>query len=99
MAIKPEIVEMARCDAQELGSISALHVDAHALNGPTCAPPSGTAPRSRRCVVIRVPPRNLLDVHHLIARSVGGTHSFDTSGDALCRGTTERCISASSHLG
>ena len=89
VAIGPEIVEMALCDAQHVGSI-----DTHVGSPGTTADPE-QAPRAtqdipparRRKVMLRdkgccvVPGcRNSLfvDVHHVELRSEGGTHDEDT---------------------
>jgi 5-methylcytosine-specific restriction endonuclease McrA len=78
LPVEPEIVEMAKCDAQELGNVSVPHVGAHATQA---IPPALRRRVLRRdhghCVVPGCCHGTFLDVHHLMARSEGGAHKFD----------------------
>ena len=84
LPVEPEIVEMARCDAQELGNVSEPHVGAHATQS---VPPALRRQVMRRdhgrCVVPGCSHGTFLDVHHLDLRSEGGAHTFDNLV-ALC---------------
>jgi hypothetical protein len=77
--VRSDIVEMAQCDAQQLGRISA-HV------GETIRASQSVPPRTRRevmrrdggrCVVPGCRNSLFLDIHHLRLRSEGGGHDPD----------------------
>jgi hypothetical protein len=83
--VEPEVVEMAACDAQQLGRLDQKPVDAHA--GDHAAPlPRATQtipPAIRRhvlrrdhgrCVVPGCRHATYVDLHHLVARAEGGQH-------------------------
>jgi hypothetical protein len=78
LLVEPEIVEMAKCDAQELGSVSGPHAGAHATQAIPPALRRRVLRRDHgRCVVPGCCHGTFLDVHHLMARSEGGDHDVE----------------------
>ena len=85
--VGPEVVEMAACDAQELGHVSGAHVGdpAHVGNAQVRArqdiPPSLRRKVMRRdggrCVVPGCSHVRFVDIHHITLRSEGGDHDED----------------------
>ena len=78
LPVEPEIVEMARCDAQDVGSVSDAHVGTRATQSVRPALRRRVMRRDHgRCVVPGCRHGTFLDVHHLNLRSEGGGHTFD----------------------
>jgi hypothetical protein len=86
--VEPEVVEMAACDAQQLGRLDQESVGAHAGVHATPLPrATQTIPpamrrhvlrRDRgRCVVPGCRHAIYVDLHHLVARAEGGQHDPD----------------------
>lgn len=85
VAVSPEVVAMAACDAQQLGHTLPVANDAHVGASPTRAK-QAIPPARRRAVLqrdqrrCRVPGcRNatFLDVHHVVAREEGGSNDAE----------------------
>ena len=78
LPVEPEIVEMARCDAQEVGAVSGAHVGARASQ---TIPPAVRRRVLRRdggrCGVPGCRHGTFVDMHHLNAREEGGDHEDD----------------------
>jgi hypothetical protein len=86
LLVEPAIVDMVRCDAQELGRVADPHVGGRATQAIPPALRRRVMRRDRgRCVVSGCRHGTFLDVHHLIARSECGTHTLDNL-ITLCAG-------------
>jgi hypothetical protein len=76
--VPPEVVEMAQCDAQHVGS---THVGAEATRATQTIPPRIRRQVVRRdegrCVVPGCRHTHFVDVHHLETRADGGEHDPD----------------------
>jgi len=84
--VGPEVVEMASCDAQRLGSLATVggrreHVGANKARAVQHVPPAVRRlvlrRDHRRCVVPGCKHATWLDVHHIEARAEGGKHEPD----------------------
>lgn len=75
--VAPEVIERARCDAQQIGRLDAEHPARATQEIPPSVRRLVWRRDHRRCVVPGCRSTRFLDVHHVIYRDHGGDHGVD----------------------